>query len=380
MMCANFNMVITVNNVYKLLFSAFCLSLLFRDVLGAIGQSVFVYLFLLFLIPILLMIVEFVQKRRLTLNLFLLLLVSLFYVLISVYNVSGIKFFIPMIYAGIAFRKLDIKYIIWHFFIIQIACFAIRYWMINNGMIYEHEADAVWKTEDGLVAHDLGYGNSNIAGMSLFYFLCIFHLIMYNRSKIFSFIIILFASLLFYNYTVCRTAFVSTIILLITYFIPIKYNSLFRNKYILWLVPIVVISPLILLNYLLDISGLDQLLSGRLYYISYLFQLFDNPMTFITGIEIEDGNTFAIDNVFSYLLVNGGVLAIIVFLWFYKSFLLHIDCIPVYIIAVILVMLVSGFGESSWAAFGRLGSSFFWIILLNRSYIKNNVGQIKAVN
>ena len=140
------------------------------------------------------------------------------------------------------------------------------------------------------------------------------------------------------------------------------------------------ISPLILLNYLLGISGLDQLLSGRLYYISYLLNLFDDPMSLITGIEIDEDNSFAIDNVFSYMLVNGGVLAIIIFFWFYRSFILSVNYVPVYIVAVILIMVMSGLGEASWAAFGRLGSSFFWIILLHRSYIKNNVGQIKAVN
>lgn len=379
-MSVNYNSMIAVNNVYKLFFSLFCFSLLCRDILGALGQPVLLYLSLLFLIPLILLIVEFVEKRRMTLGLFMLLLISLFYILISTYNVNGIKLFIPMIYAGIAFRKMDFKYIVKYFLLIQIVCFSFRYWLIVSGLISENEVDTIWKTEDGRLAHDLGYGNSNAAGIALFYLLCAFYLLMYNKNKLISFIIILISASLFYNYTVSRTALISTILLLITYLVPPKYNSVFRNKYILWLAPIVVISPLILLNYLLGISGLDQLLSGRLYYISYLLNLFDDPMSLITGIEIDEDNSFAIDNVFSYMLVNGGVLAIIIFFWFYRSFILSVNYVPVYIVAVILIMVMSGLGEASWAAFGRLGSSFFWIILLNRSYIKNNVGQIKAVN
>lgn len=365
----NLNIAVNIRGIYKILLYLYCFILLLRDIFSTLDKPVFIYLALLFTIPALLLLLEFLKKQKVTIEISLLLFITLFYILISSYNVNGIKSFIPMIYAGVAFRKIDFKYISKVFFIIQLLSLCIRCFMINNGIIYEEEMDVSWKAEDGHLAHDLGYGSSNMAGMSLFFLLCAFHLMMYSKCKWLSFLIALFGSLCIYDYTMSRTAFISSILLLITYLIPDKYNFYSRLNRLLWLAPVLVVSPLIFIDILLNIPGLDQLLSNRLYYIYYLFQLFGDPVTFITGIEIEDGRGFAIDNVFSFLLVNGGILSIVIFFWIYKSFISEISYKPPYLSAVILVIIMSGIGESSWGQFGKIGSSFFWIIFLNKSYL-----------
>ena len=367
-----YNISIDVNKVYKVLFILYCLFLSCRDILVLFDYSVTIYLALLFVIPLFIILFDYLNKPKVNFDLFLFIVISLFYVLISVYNINGIKLFMPMVYAGIAFRNMNLKYISVVFCVFQLLTLIIRYFLVDYGLVYENEINAFWKTDDGRYAHDLAYGNSNIAGMTFFFLLCMFHLCMYKSNKIISFFVILFVGLLSFYYTVSRTAFVSTTLLLSTYFIPNRINVLFCNKYLLWSVPIIVISPLIMLNYLSSIPSLDQYLSNRIYYISYLFQFINTPTAVLTGFQIDENNNFAIDNVFSYLLVYGGIIAIVIFFWFYRSFVSNAKYMPFYIVSLIVVMVVSGLGEASWAAFGRIGASFFWIIFMNKYYCNHS--------
>ena len=361
------NCLFRMDRLYRILFFLYCLFLFGRDVFEALEEPIFVYLALLFVIPLLLMLLDFMRRPKMTMDLFLFVLATLYYILISAYNVNGIKLFMPMVYAGIAFRNLDFRYISKSLFVTQLACFVVRYWLVDSGLIYENEVDAIWKTEDGRPAHDFAYGNSNTAGMAIFFLVCMIYLCMFKVNRFITLVLIFIISLFAFYYTVSRTAFISSLLLIFVCFIPNKLNNLFYNKYALFAVPFIVISPLLFLNFFLSIPALDQLISSRLYYISYLFQLLNSPMYFITGIPIDGDNRFAIDNAFSYLLVNGGVMAIVIFFWFYMRFVSSVNRIPVYIIALILVVVISGIGESSWAYFGRFGSSFFWIILLNKT-------------
>ena len=84
---------------------------------------------------------------------------------------------------------------------------------------------------------------------------------------------------------------------------------------------------------------------------------------------IEENNSFPIDNVFSYLLVYGGLVAIFVWIVSYISVIRKSYRIPFYVLALIVIIVLSGAGESSWATFGRLGSSFFWLLLLNKTIV-----------
>lgn len=357
-----------INKIYKFLFFLYCMFLSCRDILVLFNYQVTVYLALLFGIPLLIILFDYIKNPKVGYNFFIFVIVSLFYILISVYNTNGIKLFMPMVYAGIAFRNMNLKYISGVFCVFQLLTIVIRYYLIDSGLIYENEINTYWKTEDGRIAYDLAYGNSNIAGMTFFFFLCMLHVCMYRLNKLISFFIILIVGFLSFYYTISRTAFISTILLLMTYFIPSKKRMFIFNKYFLWGVPLIVMLPLILLNYLSSIPVLDQYLSNRIYYISYLFQFINSPATVLTGFEIDEDNSFAIDNVFSYLLVYGGIMALVIFFWFYRSFVANVKSIPSYIVSLVVVMIISGLGEASWAAFGRMGASFFWITFLNRYF------------
>ncbi len=198
------------------------------------------------------------------------------------------------------------------------------------------------------------------------------HCYWYNSKKWLSFVLILFISYFAYYYTVSRTASFSCLLLLLTYFIPKKVYVLVAKKRILLLVPLIVALPLLLVPFSSNLVFLDKFLSNRIYYMLYMLTLFQDSFSLITGVFIEENNNFPIDNVFSYLLVYGGIMAVFIFYFFYVSIVWKSQKIPFYILAVLMVIILSGIGESSWAVFGRLGSSFFWLILLNKTIILAN--------
>lgn len=356
---------IKIDSIYKLMLCLYCLMLVCRAVLQATGGEVFVFLAVLFTIPLVLLILEILLRLQNPGAALWLLIVSLFYLLIIPMNVNGIKFFMPLVYAALAFRNVDYKFVCKTFLIAQIIDLVAHYFLVNSGVLIEQEMDASWKSDAVRKAYDLGYGNTNTAGMALFFLWCILHVFLYERSKFLSFVLILCGACLSYYYTISRTAFLACLVLLISYFAPVGY--LMRQKFFLWGVPFFVCFPLLLVLFSVNTTSLDSLMSGRFYYILYLIKLLKEPSTLITGLFVNDDNIFPIDNVFSYLLVYGGVIAIVLFFCFYGKMVKRSSSIPPYVLMVLLAVTLSGIGESSWAVFGRIGSSFFWLLLLNRT-------------
>jgi hypothetical protein len=360
------------SSIYKCFLWLYCIVLGCRDLFQSMGLPVFIFLALLFFIPFALLVLEFVLNLKFSVGTFLFLTLIAFYLFISPVNVNGFQFFLPLLCAGLAFRYVDYKYISKAFLITQMACLTIRFYLINIGLIVEKKFGAAWKVEDGRSVYDLGYGNANSAGMIFFFLCCMIHCYWYNSKKWLSFVLILFISYFAYYYTVSRTASFSCLLLLLTYFIPKKVYVLVAKKRILLLVPLIVALPLLLVPFSSNLVFLDKFLSNRIYYMLYMLTLFQDSFSLITGVFIEENNNFPIDNVFSYLLVYGGIMAVFIFYFFYVSIVWKSQKIPFYILAVLMVIILSGIGESSWAVFGRLGSSFFWLILLNKTIILAN--------
>ena len=357
--------------IYKWMLCFYCVLLVLRELLQSIGVPIFVCLALLFAIPFVLLLWDFARRLKFSLNTFFFLLLISFYIFIYPINVNGLQFFLPLLCAGLAFKNVEYRFLAKTFLIAQVLCLLIRIYLVSMGLITEKEYGADWKVEDGRSVYDLGYGNTNAAGMSFFFLCCMFHSCWYEHRKWLSFCVILLVSYLAYYYTASRTSFYSSLFLLSTYFIPEKLHRYIKGWKMLWLsVPLIVVSPLLILPFSSSISFLDTFLSSRIYYMAYLLSLFKDPISFITGVFIEENNIIPIDNVFSYLLVYGGIVAIIVFGVFYASAVQHSKKIPFYILILLSIIVLSGLGESSWAVFGRLGSSFFWMLLLNKTIIQ----------
>lgn len=348
----------------------------FRDIYPSIGKDVYVFLALIFAIPVILLVRDLLCKRITTKSFVEVLLVVLFYVLIIPFNVNGAKYFLPLYVAAIAFRRVDYKFIAIQFLFMQLIALCIRIYMQSNGMLNVQ----VWYTEkiDGGVSFDLGYGNPNWLGMVVFFVCCYLYVIMYEKRKWFSFVIILLMSLFSFGYTACRTSFYLSILLMLVYFIP---NRLLRKfvcrKIILLSLPLVLLMSFLLSSYLLaNYSSVNMVLSGRLGFFSQLLSMFNTPFPFITGIPVDVANLdFPVDNVIAYMLICGGIMFVLLFIIQYYKIVQYRNYIPVFMFIVLMLIVLSGLSENCWSRFGYTGASFTWILLFNQSYINKNIQQ-----
>ena len=73
-----YNISIDVNKVYKVLFILYCLFLSCRDILVLFDYSVTIYLALLFVIPLFIILFDYLNKPKVNFDLFLFIVISLF--------------------------------------------------------------------------------------------------------------------------------------------------------------------------------------------------------------------------------------------------------------------------------------------------------------
>lgn len=358
---------------YKMVFNPFLFLLVFflslRDILGGLGQPVFVYLLIIFLIPSFLLLRDVIAHRLDKKSIYLIIFLTTFYIAIMPYNGKAMTYFLPMIFAGYAFRNTDYKQICWSFAIAQFFVILLRFYLSHIGLIAEESYSLDYKADIGSIQYDLGYGNANTAGMVFFFFFVSLYIALHDKNKWLSFVLITVGALATYSYTASRTSFFMCLMLLITYVVPKGVlKKAMHNRVILLLIPTLILMPLLFFDVILSsYQFIDELLSRRIYFTYILMGMFDSPLTYLTGLEIED--EIPIDNVFCYMLITYGLVSILVFYYRYIHIVKKREEIPLFVFLAILVMIVSGLGEASWAAFGKLGSSFFWIMLFNETLI-----------
>lgn len=361
--------------VPKLNFSLLCLVsfLVIKDIAVGLGQPVFIFLFFIFLIPSLMLIRDMIKRTLGIKNICMLGFLTLFYLAIVPMNGTGLKYFLPMVFAGYAFRNTNYKQICLVFLGAQFFVILSRMLLVKLGYVSEELVFLSYKGEYGTLYHDLGYGNPNTAGMVFFFFVVSLHLFMYERQKMISFLLILIISLFTLQYTGSRTSFFASVLLMLIYITPNRIiGGVLSNRFLLLCIPLVIILPLILSNWLMDShEEVNELLSNRVYIVSLLMEFFSSPITLLTGTVVEEG--IPIDNVFCYMLINYGIISIIIFFFRYLWIINRRNDIPPVFLASFVIMIISGFGEAAWAAFGGMGASFFWVLLFNNTYDSSNV-------
>lgn len=353
-------------SIYNFSIILYCISLASRELLVSLGESVYFYLFLLYFIPLFLLCYEVIKYRVNRTSVFSIIFLIIYYYAFSAININGLKFFLPLVLAGVAFRNLDIEYIAKSFTVTQLLSLLIRFLLLATGAIQENEFYAEWKSDEGY-AHDFGFGNPNIAGSILFFLNCMLFVVLYKKYRIISFLIILFITILSYNFTICRTATVSSSLLLLFYVIPnTLIKKLVSNPIVFIGLPLIIILlPVCFISF--QLNELNQLLTGRLSYISYVLNQFQSLTDLFSGIYVNEFDGIPLDNVFAYLLVYGGILAWVIFTKFYMRLFKNRMYVDIHILIVILCIVASGIGESAWAVYGRFGSSFLWILLMNNT-------------
>ena len=343
--------------------------LVVKDLMVGLKQPVFFLLLMVLLIPMMLLFYNAVKKKLDKKSILFLLFLTFFYALITPINGTGLRYFLPMIYAGYAFRNVDYRQVCKVFVVAQLFVILVRMFLVHIGLITEEVVSLDYKSESGGLYHDLGYGNPNSAGMVFFFFVVSLHLVLYKKYKWISFVLILMVSLFALGYTASRTSFLASILLLFTYIVPSQFMiKFFHNKWLLLLVPFLILAPLLLGNWILNnFEEINELLSNRVYIVYLLMELFSSPVSFLTGVVIEEEGT-PIDNAFCYMLINYGIISIFTFALQYVNIIRRRYEISTFILASLLIVVISGFGEAAWAAFGGMGASFFWILFLNQTY------------
>lgn len=344
-------------------------ALVVKDLLAGLNQPVFLLLVIVMLIPFAVLFRNALERNLDNKTALFLLFLTFFYVLLVPVNDTGFRYFLPLVYVGYAFRNIDYRLVCKFFVIAQLFVILARICLIHLGMISEEIISLEYKTESGNLYHDLGYGNPNTAGMVFFFLVVSLHLILYDTHKWFSFILIILISLFALYYTASRTSFLTSLLLLSTYVIPsVIVKKILYNKYFLFLIPFLILSPLLFGNWILsNYEEINDLLSNRIYIVYLLMELFKTPISLLTGIVIEDEG-IPIDNVFCYMLINYGIVAVLFFTFQYIKIIRSRYNISIVMLVPLLLIIVSGFGEASWAAFGGMGSSLFWILLCNQTY------------
>lgn len=124
---------------------------------------------------------------------------------------------------------------------------------------------------------------------------------------------------------------------------------------------------------------INVLMSGRAHYIGILMSMFSSPVVLLTGLQSDlvGDVDFPVDNGIAYLLCVGGIVAVGVFVFRYLLLVKNKELIPSSMLAVILVIFISGIGERTFASFGTAGASLFWILLFNTSYMSRGLDKVK---
>lgn len=353
----------------KLLFCLLVICFGFRDILPNMGVSALPFLALIFLIPCIVIVREILHRRMSRNLVWLIGCIVCFYVVIIPFNPNGVKLFLPLFLAAIAFKNLDVRYIAKSFFMLEVTVLLFRWMLIENELL-EVRRMYTDKINEG-ISYDLGYGNPNILGITILVTLCCLHILLYERRKWLSFILILVTSWFAFQYTACRTMFFCSTLLLLTYLVP---ESLLRryiyNKVFLFLIPTILLAFIFFAEFLMGNSELNTLMSGRVEFLLVLMSMFSSPLTFITGLQSDviGDVDFPVDNAMVYLLCVGGLVAIGLFFFRYIQLIKERDLLSTAVLTVIVVMLISGIGEKTITCFGLAGGSLFWLFLFNVSY------------
>lgn len=227
--------------------------------------------------------------------------------------------------------------------------------------IISHDCEFVSKT--GRLVYDLGLGNSNNVGTTVFYLVALLYLVFGLHHKIF----FVASSLLFtvgmFLYCGSRTFFIGCLLIILLAIFDYFHMIRKWQRLLVGCMPIMLTTMVLCLalNYMdIDVDFLNDLLTGRI----YLFYIFFKDFTmndYLLGKPMEFD--LPLDNTYLAMLHLGGVFFVIFFCVCFFIVLVHFfDKIRPFIPFLIAVLIVSS-TESVFAGISAL-SLIFWMITL----------------
>ena len=238
------------------------------------------------------------------------------------------------------------------------------FFLVEANLLQYIVAGAVKVEKTERIAYDLGLGNSNNVGTTVFYFIALLYICLFRNHKMTFIFIATVINLMMFFYTSSRTFFFSNTLIIIgaiSYLFKL-YKKWF--KYLLGILPIILIIGLLYcsLNYWdSEIEDIDRLSTGRL----YLFYMFFKDFTtrdFLIGKPIE--LDLPLDNSYLAILHLGGVLG---FGFFCISFVCSIYKyyhLLKYYIPFLIGILAASMTESLFGTPSGAGTIFWMITLL----------------
>ena len=187
--------------------------------------------------------------------------------------------------------------------------------------IIENVETVHWRDEVGFITrYALGYDHPNLLHTNFFILVILFIYLFYERLNVISYILMLGINYFIYTFSISRTGFYSTILVVI---VTIFLKKRLINKRIFYNICKIAIPFSILFTIITAfgynnfevIKGLDRLFSGRIFYSNYFltyynWNLFGRSLT-------NDSNL--LDNGYVVLMINYGIVVFLIYvLGYYK--------------------------------------------------------------
>lgn len=187
--------------------------------------------------------------------------------------------------------------------------------------LIENNTISTWRLDHFDVRNSLGFGHPNTLHLSLFILIALYIYISYDNLKFKNYIVLIFANLFIYYFSLSRTGMIVTMFLIFITYISKKIKS-FSN--ILIKMPKYTFGIMLLLSFGLGIlynkvdfaKKANEILNGRVAYSSYYLTNY-KPRLF--GNNISQDTNAIMDNGYIILYVQNGIAALL-----FLIFILHI--------------------------------------------------------
>lgn len=253
---------------------------------------------------------------------------------------SSIMLFLYIFLFCVAFKN-NITLFVSCNIVLQIFCLLFLYYALEIGIVKEN----VEMTPKGIIS-DFGFGNSNSCAGYVYSLISNIYFLTFKKMKYSTTLLLLFITILVFEYTVSRTFLLASLSLLVLHFfcliLPIKLIQ--KLSIILAVFPVVLFFISIYLSLNVEsYKELDFVMSGRLNLYSTFISNF-TPLTFFTGYTRDFD--IPLDSFYIALLINGGI-AITAVVWLSYFIVLMKNTRELYVYyPLIFSILVYSIGES----------------------------------
>lgn len=235
----------------------------------------------------------------------------------------------------------------------------LNFILLYCGYIDETFYDLSYKGQG--VISDFGYGNTNTFAVYVYMILISYYLAGFKRN-ILSAMFFLIISYVVFFITRSRTIFIAEVFFV---FLCVLQNKkcgrLIYNKYILYLIPLLVLGFIVFSIFFTKIDPtIDYIFSFRFSRASNILAQMNLYNYFIGYPQLL--NEEMIDIAYCFLLFAGGIIAVVYLVYWYILFVRKIN-IYSYFLPVVLSYILLGMSEATIVNTYVLGGMFMWFII-----------------